>query len=160
MIALLKEAFQNETLHDLIICRWHRAFTDGKKSSEVEQVGGRQRIVAMDVNINTVSVVIEEDCHSSIRMLADDLHILRMSIQCILTKELKMKPVSSIWALHFLRAEEMEHHRLLCSKNLLQISQDPDILFRVIAVDKFWIHHNNPPLNVSQRWGSMVANSG
>ncbi len=29
-IALLKEAFQNETLYDLIIRRWHRAFTDGR----------------------------------------------------------------------------------------------------------------------------------
>ncbi len=44
---------------------------DGKESAET---------VVTEVNINTVSVVIEDDCRSSILKLADDLHIPRMSI--------------------------------------------------------------------------------
>ncbi len=65
-ITLLKEAFQNETLHDSAIHRWHRAFTDGRKSVEIEHVGGRSRTVVTDANINIVPAVIEEDSHSSI----------------------------------------------------------------------------------------------
>ncbi len=38
--ASLKEALQNETLHDSTICRWHRAFKDGRESAEIEHVGG------------------------------------------------------------------------------------------------------------------------
>ncbi len=48
------------------------------ESAEAEHVGGRLKIGVTDVNINTVSAVIEEDCHSSIQKLAGDLHILRM----------------------------------------------------------------------------------
>ncbi len=39
------EAFQNETLHNSIICTWHRAFTDGREFAEIEHVGGRLRTV-------------------------------------------------------------------------------------------------------------------
>ncbi len=47
-IALMKENFQNETLHDSTIRRWHRAFTDGRESAEIEHVGGRPKTVVMD----------------------------------------------------------------------------------------------------------------
>ncbi len=80
MIDPMKEAFQNETLYDLAIHRCHRAFTDGRESAEIEHVGGRDRTDMIDVNINTVSVILEDDPHSSICKIADDLHILRMSI--------------------------------------------------------------------------------
>ncbi len=62
-IALLKEAFQDETLHDLTIRSWHRAFTDDRKSVEIKRVGGNLKTVIIDVNINTVSEVTEEDHH-------------------------------------------------------------------------------------------------
>ncbi len=63
--ALLKEVSQNETLHDSTIRRWHRTFTDGRESAEIEHRGGRLRAVMAGVNINTVLAVIEEDCYSS-----------------------------------------------------------------------------------------------
>ncbi len=66
-IALSKRAFQNETLHDSTIRKWYRAFTDGKESVEIEYVGQRPRTVVTDVNINTVSAMIEENHRSAIR---------------------------------------------------------------------------------------------
>ncbi len=108
MTTLLKEAFQNETLHDSTIRRWHRAFTNSRESTEIVHTGARLRTIVTDVNINTVPVVIEEDHHSSIWKLADDLHIPRMSIQRILTKELGMKRVDSMLIPHFLQAEEVK----------------------------------------------------
>ncbi len=38
---MLKKAFQNETLHDSTIRRWHKTFTDSRESAEIEHVGGR-----------------------------------------------------------------------------------------------------------------------
>ncbi len=58
-----------------------RPFADGiehlqvAESAEIERVGERLKTVMMDVHINTVSVMIEGDCHSSIRMLVNELHI-------------------------------------------------------------------------------------
>ncbi len=76
LITLFKEAFQNETLHDSTTRRWHRAFMDDREAAEIEHAGRRPRTVVTDVDINTVSVVIKEDCYLFIRKLADDLHIL------------------------------------------------------------------------------------
>ncbi len=53
-IALLKEAFQNETLPDSTICRWHKAFMNSWESAEVQHIGGRLRTVVTDFNINSV----------------------------------------------------------------------------------------------------------
>ncbi len=86
-----------------------------------------------DVNI-TVSVVIEKDRDSSIRKLAYYLHIPRMSIQHILTKQIRMKQVCSMWVPHLLRAKEMECHHSVSLDNLTQMSQDLDFLSHVIAV--------------------------
>ncbi len=97
----------NEASTPLHIYRWHRAFKDGRESVETQHVGGGPRTVMTDVNINTVSVVIEEEHHSSIWKLADDLHIPVMSIQWILTKELRMKRVCLMWVPHFLHAKEI-----------------------------------------------------
>ncbi len=66
-----------------------------REFAETEHVGGCPRTVVIDVNIGTVLGAIEEDCHPCIQKLADDLHIPRMSIQRIFTKELGMKRVCS-----------------------------------------------------------------
>ncbi len=101
-----------------------RPFEGGieQESAEIEHVGWRPRTVVMDVNINTALVVIEEDRHSSVRKLADDLHIPRMLIQRILTKELEMKHVCLTRVPHFLRAEEMERRHLMALEILAGIS--------------------------------------
>ncbi len=54
-ITLLNEAFQNETLHDLTIHKWHRTFTDSREFAGIEHVSGRLWTVMADVNVNSVS---------------------------------------------------------------------------------------------------------
>ncbi len=66
MITPLKKAFQNETLHDSNIHKRHRTFTDDREPAEIGHVGEKLRTGMMNVNINTVLVLIGEDCHSSV----------------------------------------------------------------------------------------------
>ncbi len=114
------------------------------ESTEIQHVSGRLRTLVMNVNMNTVSVVTEEDHHSSIQKLTDDVHIPRISIQRILTKELGMKHVCSTWVLYFLQAKKMRHHHSVCSENLSRISQNRDFLSCVITVNKSWIYYYYP----------------
>ncbi len=96
--------------------------------------------------------MIEEDRRSSIRRLADDLHIPRMSIQDILTMKLGTNCICSIWVPHFLQDEEMEHPHSVCSEN---VDGSPKIqtLSRVIIIDKSWIHHCNVKMKCeSEAW--------
>ncbi len=95
-----------------------------QRFTEIEHKGGRPRTDMMDVNINILSAVIQGDCHSSIWKLADEQHIPRMSIQHILTKELRMMHVCSMRIPHFLQANEMECHCSVCLENQAQISHD------------------------------------
>ncbi len=118
------------------------------------------RTVVTDVNIDTVSAVIEEDRYSSIWKLVHDLHIPRMSVQHISTRKLEMKYVCLTWIPHFLRVKEMKCRCSECLENLAQISQDPNFLSRVISVDESWIQYYDPKMKLSQRCGSTVASSG
>ncbi len=133
----LKEAFRNEIVW--FIRRRHRAITDGRESAEIEYVSRRLRTVVMDVNINIVSAVIEKDYHQSIWKLADDLHIPRMSIQCILTNERRMKRICSMWISHFLWAKDMKCYGSVCSKRLAQIFQHPDFLVQSLLTNPGFI---------------------
>ncbi len=80
-----------------------------------------------------MSVVSEDNRRSFIQKLTDDLHIPKMSIQHILTKEFGVKCICSTWVPNFSLAEEMGHRCSVCSENLAQISQDPDFFSRVIT---------------------------
>ncbi len=128
-------------------------YTDCRESAEVDQVSGRLRTVTVDVNINTILRVIEDGCHSSIWKLADDLHIPRMLIQRILTMELGMKYISSMWVPHLLQIKEIECRHSVCLENLSRISYDPNFLSRAITVDESWIYHYNPKTkHESEAW--------
>ncbi len=120
-----------------------RPFTDGRKSAEIEYVGEAPRTVVMDLNIDTVSVMIKEDLHSPTGKLADDLHIPRKSIQRILTKGLGMKYVCSVWVPHFLWG-----NRAL-SFSVWKIWHEPATIKTfspVITIDESWINHYDPKM--------------
>ncbi len=64
---LLKEAFGKEMLGDSTIRRRHKAFVDGRESVEFELQGGSLRTVVTATNMNTITAIIEEDRHLTIR---------------------------------------------------------------------------------------------
>ncbi len=72
---LLKEAFEKALLGDSMICRSHKAFVNGRESAEFELQGGALRTVVVVTNINTITTVIEEDRHLTVRALAEVLDI-------------------------------------------------------------------------------------
>ncbi len=72
---LLKEAFWKETLGDLTIWQWHKAFVDRRESVEFEPRGDALWTVVMATNVNTIAAVIEEDQHLTIRALSETLYI-------------------------------------------------------------------------------------
>ncbi len=146
MIFPLKKAFQNETLHDSTICRWHRAFMDG-------------RVCWNWVRCRWKSENWCDRCQHQQHVSSDwrGLSFIYLKAgkwakhpeninSAYFNKELGMKRVCSMWFPHFLQAGEMEHRSPACLENLAQISWDPDFHSYVITVGKSWIHHHNPKM--------------
>ncbi len=79
-----KECFQLRT------CEWwHKEFKDGWQLVELLPHTGRPASVCTATNVNTISVIIREDRHLSLRKLEDQTNTLRSSIHRILCDQLK-----------------------------------------------------------------------
>ncbi len=75
---------------------------------------GQPTMVRTEINVNTVAVVIREEYHSSTRKLAELLNISRTSMNRILTKNLAMRTVLSVWVPHFLTNVQMNDRAAAC----------------------------------------------
>ncbi len=136
-----KDCFQ------LRMCEWRRKeFKDGRQLAELLPHTGRLASVCTALNINTISVIIREDWHLSLRKLEDETNISRSSLHRILCDQLKMRCISSTWVPHFLTTDQMNARIAICKKWLSRIDSDPDVLMRVITVDESWVLHFEPLL--------------
>lgn len=108
--------------------------------------------------MNTVAAVICEDRHLSRRSLASLLKISPTSINGILKNELKIKRVSLVWAPHIFTQEQISQRANVCNEWLGMISEDPNILERIITCDESWMHYYNPKTKIeSEVWKSSSS---
>ncbi len=90
-IALLWEAFGEDTFHESTLWQWYRAFERGRKSAELQPSDGKLKTVVTEPNINTVAAVIAENCCLLMRTVSELLRIPRMPLQHILIKVIGIK---------------------------------------------------------------------
>ncbi len=133
----------DEECFQLRTCEWwHKEFKDGRQLAELLPYTGWLASVCTATNINTISVIIREDRHLSLRKLEDQTNISRSSLHRILHDQLKMRHISSTWVPHFLTTDQMNARIDIRKKWLSQIDSDLDVLTRVITGDEIWV----PPL--------------
>ena len=103
--------------------RWFSEFRE-EAASEEETAGasagsdrGRRRSTRTREMIQNVQELLEEDCKTSVRELADCLDIGKSSVFEILTQDLHMRNVSSVWVPHQLSNANKET-RVNCAKSI------------------------------------------
>ena len=157
-VLMLKQAYKEECLCRSAILRWHNLFKAGRESFELIPHGGHPTTVRTEVNINTVSAIIQEDSHLSTRKIASLLNISKSSVSLILKDSLQMRRVSSTWVPHFLTRKQMQNRVKVCQEVLAVIEEQPDFLDRVITVDESWVHYYDPlTKQESSHWNTAGA---
>ncbi len=138
---------RNKCLSNSSFKKWHKEFKDGRRSLQNAPQCGRPRTSVTEINTNTVASIIENDRHLFTGKLTSLLNMSKMSVNCMLMQELKIKRVCFVWVPHLLKLEQMGFHSQLAKKNLKKL-QKPDYRCceRVITVEKLWIHRYNPKL--------------
>ncbi len=135
-VTLLHQAYQDECLGRSTI-----AFVEERDSTAQIPHCGRLATATSPINVNTMSIVIEEDSHLSMRKIAGLLNITQPFVNQIL-RHLQMQRVLSTWVPHFLTSEQMDTRLHLCEEVLEWVAEDPHYLDWVIAVDESWVHHH------------------
>ncbi len=144
-IALMKQAYGDDSLSPSAIKRWHAEFLKDLNKSPMRQYSsGRPNSAVTEININTVRAAIDEDRHLSIRALEGILNLSRMTIQRILTDRLGMKRVCSTWVPHMLTRAQLDLRVERANEVLGLIAEDPTYLDRVITCDESWVHYHDP----------------
>ncbi len=143
-VTLFHQAYQNKYLERSTIFRWHHAFIEGRNLAALTPQDGRPTIVASPINVNMVSVVIDQDHHLSTRKIAGHLNMTQSSVNRILRQHLQMQRVSSMWLPHLLTHKQMDTRLHLCEEALERIAVNPDYLDRVIPMDESWVHRHDP----------------
>ncbi len=79
-VTLLHQAYQDECLWCSTILRWHHTFVEGRDSAALTPHGEQPATAMLPFNVNTVSVVIEEDCRLSTRKIAGPFNMTQSSV--------------------------------------------------------------------------------
>ncbi len=101
----MKEVHQDDCLGQSTILHWHNFFTKGRESVALKPHSGRPASIVTETNINTVTAIIRDDCHMSVKMLKSMVHISKSSIHRILSVHLQIRRVCSTWVPYFLTCE-------------------------------------------------------
>ncbi len=139
---MLHQAYIDRCLCDCSILGWHTAFTrEGCQSAKLVSHDGQPAMVRTEINVNMMAVVIREKHHSLTYKLAELLNISQMSVNQILTENLAMRRVLSVWVPHFLTNMQMNDRITACQDILGLIEDVPDFLDHIITCDKSWVHY-------------------
>ncbi len=130
---MMKEAYIEECLHEIMIFLRHKTFSKGREPANFIPHSGS--IVCTETNTNIVATIVQDDRHLSYRALARHMNVSKLSIYKILTEILKMKRVCSTRVL-YVNCEQVNRHGTMCVQLLLTLVENPQYLERVITCDK------------------------
>lgn len=101
-----------------LLFRWFSEFREEQPASSSAESGpGRDRTTRTRENIQSIQKGLEDDCKTSVRELADCLDIGKSSVHEILTQDLHLRNVSSVWVPHQL-TEANKETRVNCAKSI------------------------------------------
>ncbi len=93
---LQKAYTADEILPQKTTYQWHTVFQNGRKSLALQPKKEWLASQIIEVNVNTISVMIWEDRHLSVKSLEELKNISKLTIHHILMKNLRMQRVLSI----------------------------------------------------------------
>ncbi len=82
---------------DSSISHWHKAFSKGRETVALLPHAGWPWNICTEEMVNTVAATIWEDCHITVRWLAQALDISKSSVHTILHEKLRMGKVAACW---------------------------------------------------------------
>jgi hypothetical protein len=88
---VLRTAYGDVVLSSAQDFRWHKAFKDRRESVEDEKHAGRPSTARTENNVARVKVVLDRDRRLQMRLIAEELRLLKMGVHRIITEDLHMR---------------------------------------------------------------------
>lgn len=124
------------------IYRWFQDFSDPGFELGDAARSGRPCSTRTAEKIDVISDLIREDPRQSVRELADCLEVDFKTVHRILTEDLQLRNVCSVWVPHDLTADQRQV-RVNCAKQIRKVFSSrglEDILNCLVVEDETWLH--------------------
>ena len=138
----LEAAFPDDCPSLRTIYRWFEGFPDPHHSLGDAARSGRPCSTRTEENIEVVKEFLEEDPRISVREIADCLKIDHKSVHRILTSDLQLRKVCSVWVPHDL-TDDQRQARVKCAKQIRKVFRQrgmDNILNCLATEDETWIY--------------------
>ena len=141
---LLKEVFGDNCMSRTQVFKWHKRFLEGREAVEDDERAGRPVTSRTDKNIEKLNEIVHKDRRLSVRMMADIMNIDRETIRKILHEDLQMTKVCAKMVPKNLTPEQKANRKNICSDIMERITEDPELIEKVVTCDETWIFQYDP----------------
>lgn len=139
-LKMLKKAFGDNCMSKTQAYDWYKSFKDGREVVEDLPRSGRPSTSTTDDNIIQIKKLVLENRHLSVRELARELSIDKMTVHNILTNVLCMKRVAAKLVPKELNFLQREHRKQVSEDMFSRAASDPNFMKRIITRDETWVY--------------------
>lgn len=101
---------------------------------------GRPSTSSTDENIDKVKEMVMENCHLSLRGMAQDLDMFYESVRTILVDVLGMRHVAARLVPKEINFLKKKHRKQVTEDMLERVNSDPKFMKRIITGDETWVY--------------------
>ena len=141
---MIQKAFVDESMGITQIKEWYGRFKNDRTSADSDPRSGRPSLTTTPENIERVRLAIEGDRRLTVRELENDLGIPETTVWEILNKILGMTRVCAKFISKLLTAEQKDLRSEIAQDNLEMVSDDENVLKKVITGDESWVYGYDP----------------
>ena len=141
---MIQKAFVDECMGITQIKEWYRRFKNGRTSVDSDPRSGLSSLQTTPENIERVQLAIEGDRRLTVRELENDLGIPKTTVWEILNKILGMARVCTKFIPKLLTTEQKDLRSEITQDNLKMVSDDENVLMKVITGDESWVYGYDP----------------
>lgn len=143
-LRMLKEVFGENVMSRARVFEWHKRFSEGREEVEDDERPGRPVSVKTEENAQKINEIVRKDRRLSIRMIADMVNINKETVRKILHDELNMTKVCAKMVPKNLTQEQKDNRMNICSDIMNRLTEEPDLLSKIITCDETWIFQYDP----------------
>jgi transposase len=152
-IRKIQQAFGDDAMGAMQIKEWFNRFRDDRTLADSDQCSGRPSTRWNANVIENVHSLILEDCHLTVREIADEVGISTGSAHSSVTEDLHMFRVVAKFVPKLL-SQEQQQLRLEVVWDMLECTNgDPEFLKTMITGDETWVYRYDAEMKVqSSHW--------
>ena len=137
-LQMVNAVYGDQALSCSNVFRWYGRFSDRRKYTEDDPGSGRPTECRNDNNVETISQLLLQNRHRSLRMLADEVNIGKDTVKKIVVKDLRKRKVCSRFVPHSLTPEQKDQRIAACRDLIATAVSDHDFFKKIVTGDETW----------------------